>query len=69
MKTEEKIKLLDAVCELLHTEGHERVYDSSEAQVFWDARMFIDRCIRRIRLHAGTKKLSRQDAESAKEDR
>ena len=52
METEEKIKQLEAVSELLHTEGHERVYDSSEAQVFWDARMFTDRCIRRIKLHA-----------------
>jgi hypothetical protein len=52
MKTEEKIELLEAVSELLHTEGHESVYDSSEATVFWDARTFLDRCIRRIRLHA-----------------
>lgn len=52
MKTEEKIKLLDAASELLHIEGHETVYDGSEATVFWDARTFLDRCIRRIRLHA-----------------
>ena len=52
MKTEEKIELLEAVCELLHTEGHEKVYDGSEAQIFWDARTFVMRCISRIRVHA-----------------
>lgn len=52
MKTKEKIEMLKAACELLHTEGHETVYDSSESTIFWDARTFIIRSISRIKTNA-----------------